>query len=116
MVFILVISIIFSHVSVRASFVFQIPIFVDCSGRRLSGSELPPWSISYPANVNGDHVIVDFDLSGRERHKWGQMCEQKVGHSRVFADNKITSVDVFPPLPVQSISFRNNKITRIADR
>lgn len=42
----------------------QIPIFVDCSGRRLSGSELPPWSISYPANVNHDHVIVDLDLSG----------------------------------------------------
>ena len=43
---------------------FQIPIFVDCSGRRLSGSELPPWSISYPANMNHDHVIVDIDLSG----------------------------------------------------
>ena len=34
----------------------------------------------------------------------------------IFLDNKITSVEVFPPLPVQSISFRNNKITRIADR
>ena len=44
---------------------FQIPILVDCSGRRLSGSELPPWSISYPANMNHDHVIVDLDLSGK---------------------------------------------------
>ena len=47
---------------------FQIPILVDCSGRRLSGSELPPWSISYPANMNHDHVIVDLDLSGKFKY------------------------------------------------
>ena len=32
------------------------------------------------------------------------------------SDNKMTSIEVFPPMPVNSISFRNNKILQIADR
>ena len=56
------------YVHVDSIGLFQIPILVDCSGRRLSGSELPPWSISYPANMNHSHVMVDLDLSGKFKY------------------------------------------------
>jgi hypothetical protein len=40
------------------------------------------------------HVVVDIDLS----------------------DNKLTMIKAFPAMPVQSVSFKNNKILQIEPR